>query len=187
MPRSPRPQVAGGIYHVASRGNRGQPIYGDFTDRSLWLGLLSQTVHECSWLCHSYCQMTNHFHILVETPEANISDGMQSLNSEHAQWFNWRYGYRGHLFQGRFYSELVEDPVHFIELSRYIVLNPVRAGLCARADDWPWSSHAATAGMVERPDFLSITRVLSHFSFDVEQARAAYRTFMTGGSFVRRR
>src|SRR5947208_3575723 len=110
-------------------------------DSAFWLGLCSQTVHECSWLCHAYCQMTNHFHLLVETPDANISDGMQTLNSEHAQWSNWRYGYRGHLFQGRFHSELVEDADHFLELSRYVVLNPVRAGLCAHADDWPWSSY----------------------------------------------
>ncbi len=181
VPRPLRPQIAGGIYHVTSRGNRGQTIYGDLTDRAFWFGLCSQTVAECGWLCHVYCQMTNHFHLLVETPEANISDGMQSLNSEHAQWFNWRYGYRGHLFQGRFHSVLVEDADHFLELSRYVVLNPVRAGLCARADDWPWSSYAATAGSVACPDFLTVSRVLSQFSFDTNKARASYRVFVANG------
>ena len=125
--------------------------------------------------------MTNHFHLLVETPEANISDGMQSLNSEHAQWFNWRYGNRGHLFQGRFHSVLVEDADHFLELSRYVVLNPVRAGLCARADDWPWSSYGATTGSVPCPDFLTVSRVLSQFNSDLDKARASYRVFVANG------
>jgi REP element-mobilizing transposase RayT len=101
MPRPSRLQLAGGVYHVVSRGNRQQTIFCDEIDYARFLELLGAVVSRFGWRCHAYCFMPNHFHLVVETPEANISAGMQWLNGRYAQWFNIRYGFSGHLFQGR--------------------------------------------------------------------------------------
>src|ERR1700758_476805 len=109
MARPLRPQVEDGIYHVTSRGNRSLEIYVDSTDRTYFLQLLTRNAERFGWLIHAYCQMTNHYHLLVETPLANISVAMQRLNSMYTGWFNWRYDFEGHVFQGRFHSELGRD------------------------------------------------------------------------------
>jgi REP element-mobilizing transposase RayT len=178
MPRPPRPPIAGGTYHVTSRGNRGSPIVGDDGDRRFWLGLLENIVGTYKWVCHTYCLLTNHFHLLVETPEANISAGMQCLNGEHARWFNWRYGLRGHLFEARFWSETIDDDAHFVDVARYAALNPVRAGLVSRPERWRWTGFAATLGLVSRPAFLTTNRILAQFSDDVPEARRVFRDFV---------
>src|SRR6184192_2866099 len=140
MPRLPRPRFAGALYHIGARGNRRQQIFSCATDYRRFLAILAFVVERFGWRCLTYCLMPNHFHLLVETPEPNISEGMQLLNGTYAQWFNLRYGYDGHLFQGRYFSQLIEGPYHLLELSRYVVLNPVRAGICEDAAGWPWSS-----------------------------------------------
>jgi REP-associated tyrosine transposase len=163
MPRPYRPQIAGGLYHVTSRGNRRQRIFRDDQDRSAFLGTAGTVVLRRRWNCHAYCLMPNHYHVLVETPEPKISSGMQELNSRYAAGFNWRYGLTGHLFQGRFHSILVESESHLLELTRYLMLNPVRAGLCARPGEWRWSSYRATLGIDAKPPFLAPGRLLEHF------------------------
>jgi putative transposase len=178
MPRPPRPQLVDGIYHVTSRGNRGTMIVTDDVDRRFWLAALEDAVTTRGWICHDYCLLTNHFHLLVETPDANISDGMQRLNSEHAHWFNWRYGLKGHLFQGRFGSKVVESRQYFVDVARYIALNPVRAGLVARPEDWRWSGYGATLGLSSQPTFLTSDSILREFSDDVVEARLVYRDFV---------
>jgi hypothetical protein len=125
--------------------------------------------------------MGNHYHLVVETPHADISSGMQELNGRYAQRFNRRYARRGHLFEERFHSVLVEEEGHALSLCRYVVLNPVRAGLCLRPGDWRWSSYAATAGDTPQPAFLSTAWVLGQLADDAPRARVLYRALVADG------
>jgi putative transposase len=172
MPRPPRVQVAGGIFHVTARGNRQQLIYADDADRQLFLSLLERVVARCGWRCHAYCLMSNHFHLVIETPQPNLSYGLQLLNGAYAQCFNHRHGLSGHLFQGRFHSVLVETSDQFLQLVRYVVLNPVRAGLCERPEDWPWSSYRAFLARISPPRFLAVDLLLAELGQDPDRARA---------------
>lgn len=124
--------------------------------------------------------MDNHFHLCVETPKPNLSRGMQRLKGRYGRWFNDRYGLQGHVFQGRFHSELVASERHALELARYIALNPVRGGLTRRADEWPWSSYAATIGRSRPAPFLSTNQLLGFFG-DGWPARARFRAFVEEG------
>jgi REP element-mobilizing transposase RayT len=178
MPRPPRVQLAGAVYHVISRGNRRQKIFNVDGDYVRFLAILEDVVKRLGWKCHAYCLMPNHFHLVVETREANISAGMQRLNSTYAQWFNLQYGYSGHLFQGRFYGQTVESTYHLLELARYVVLNPVRAGLCSDAGGWKWSSYRAVVGEIKRAGFLTAQWLLLQFGKDPERARETFRQFV---------
>jgi putative transposase len=186
MPRPQRPQFPGAIYHVSTRGNRKQEIFSDDHDRIRFLQLVEHVVSELAWRCHTYCLMTNHYHLLVETPLGNISQGMQNLNGVYAKWFNWRHGYEGHLFERRFRGGLVEGDAHLLELTRYIVLNPVRAGLTGTADAWRWSSYNATIGAQSRPKLLTCAWVLSLFSGDPRRACELYAEFVADGAAQQR-
>jgi putative transposase len=178
MPRTPRLQIAGGTYHVGTRGVRRNRIYANDGDYELFGGILTNVVERFEWRCHTYCLMPNHYHLLVETPAPNLSAGMQRLNSVYAQWFNHLYGFSGHVFERRFFSRVVETTYDLLELSRYIVLNPVRAGLCADASGWPWSSYRAFVGEARPAPFLTTEWLLAQFGRDVERAREAFRTFV---------
>lgn len=130
--------------------------------------------------------MTNHYHLLVETPNGDISRGMHRLNGTYAQWFNWRHGYEGHLFERRFRAPLVEGNIHLIELARYIVLNPVRAGLCRTAAEWRWSSYGAAVGKQDLPKFLTTTWLLSQFNENAKRAGGLYAEFVSAGAVAPR-
>jgi hypothetical protein len=125
--------------------------------------------------------MTNHFHLLVETPEPNIATGMQGLNSQYAHCFNLTYGRVGHLFQRRYAHSLIDDEEHLRTVMRYIPLNPVKAGLCRRPEDWPWSSYRPIMGLCTPPGFLTIDWLLSKFGDDQDEARACYREWVEDG------
>jgi REP element-mobilizing transposase RayT len=172
---------------VTTRGNRRQDIFTDARDRLRFLQLLEKIVVSLEWRCDGYCLMTNHYHLLVQTSDADISRGMHRLNGVYAKWFNWRHGYEGHLFERRFHSGLVEGHAHLLELTRYIVLNPVRAGLAAGADGWRWSSHNAMIGEEPQPAFLTTSWVLSLFSGEPNRARKLYAEFVTAGAEQHRR
>jgi REP element-mobilizing transposase RayT len=187
MPRSPRLQAPGATYHVTTRGNRRQEIFTDTRDRLRFLQLLGQVVDLLGWRCHAYCLMTNHYHLLIQTLEADISRGMHRLNGVYAKWFNWRHDYAGHLFERRFHDELVEGHAHLLELTRYIVLNPVRARLTGAAGEWRWSSYNATIGIQQQPAFLTTSWVLSLFSDDPDRARQLYPKFVEAGAAEYRR
>jgi REP element-mobilizing transposase RayT len=143
MPRKPRLDVEGALHHVYDRGNRRQVICEDRFDFQLFLSLVELAARRFEWLVHAYCVLPNHYHLLIETPKAGLSRGMQLVNGRYAQAFNGGRRLDGHLFQGRFGSKLVEDEPHAIWVNRYIARNPVEAGLVENPADWGWSSYGA--------------------------------------------
>ena len=151
MPRRPRIQPAGGTFHVFARGVRKETLFRDDEDRAYFLNLVGVVVRRYGWRVLAYCVMDNHFHLLVETPEPNLSGGMQRLKGDYATYFNERHSLVGHLFQQRFASRLIESEEYLGEVLRYIAFNPVRAGLCAHPSEWPWSSfHGAVDLVLDR-------------------------------------
>jgi putative transposase len=182
MSYPPRIQFAGALYHVTMRGVDRRAIVKDDVDRELWVALLARAVAKARPALHAWCLMTNHFHLLVDTPQANIAALMQLLNASYAQMFNRRHGRSGPLFQGRYHSLLIEREAHLLETARYIVLNPVRAGICDRADEWPWSSYRATAGLIRQPRYLSTSWLLQQFARDVETAQRRFAEFVAEGA-----
>jgi REP element-mobilizing transposase RayT len=181
MSRPLRIELAGGLYHVTSRGDRREAIYRDGQDRADWLAVLGEVCGRFDWHCHAWCEMTNHYHVVVETPQANLSQGMRQLNGVYTQQFNRRHRLVGHLFQGRFKGILVERDSYLLELSRYVVLNPVRAGMVGQAGDWPWSSYLAMVGAEPAPAWLVADWVLGQFGPDRASAQAGYAAFVAGG------
>jgi putative transposase len=163
---------------VTARGNRRQTVFADEEDHLRFLWLLDAVARGRRWLGYAYCLMPNHYHLVFETPKADISIGMHWLNFRHAQSFNHRHGLDGHLFQDRFYSTLVEGDWHLLELSRYLALNPVEARLCHGPGEWIWSSYAAVAGFARPRRFLAIQRVLGLFGRDAATARARFQAFV---------
>lgn len=181
MARPLRIEFPGAVYHITARGNARQKIYLDDADREAFLDILAQVVERFHWICHAYCLMDNHYHLLVETPEPTLSRGMRQLNGVYTQRFNRRHGRCGHLFGGRFKAILVEREAYLLELCRYVVLNPVRAGLARAAKDWRWSSYRATAGLAEAPPFLTTDWILAQFSGRRSEAQRRYRRFVAEG------
>jgi REP element-mobilizing transposase RayT len=156
MARPLRPLFPGGIYHVTARGNDRRAIFEDDADRSRFLIVLASVVARYRLRCHAYCLMGNHYHALLQTPEGNLSTAMRQLNGVYTQRFNRRHERSGHIFQGRYGAQLVDGHAHLREVCRYVVLNPVRAGLVEHPRDWPWSSYRATAGEIIPPGFLTV-------------------------------
>jgi REP element-mobilizing transposase RayT len=181
MSRPLRIEYEGALYHITSRGDRREKIFYDDADRKLFLEILALTIKRHNWLLHSYCLMDNHYHLLVETPDSNLSLGMRMLNGVYTQKFNRLHKIVGHLFQGRFKSIVVEKESYLLELSRYIVLNPVRAKIVKTPEKWIWSSYNATIGLVNLPDFLTIDWLLSRFGDNLHEARKAYEEFVLKG------
>jgi putative transposase len=181
MARPLRLEFPGAVYHVTSRGNARQDIFLDDADRERFLSILSSTVHRYNWLCHAYCLMDNHYHLLVETPDPNLSSGMRQLNGVYTQAFNRDHNRVGHVFQGRYKAILVEKDTHLLELCRYIVLNPVAAGIVARPEAWPWSSYRGTLNPKEAADFLTTGWVSGQFSQNRSRARIQYQRFVAEG------
>ena len=153
-------------------------------DRLSFLDILAEVIKRYRFLCYAYCLMDNHYHLLIETQEGNLSRGMRQLNGVYTQAFNRRHGRSGHLFQGRYKSILVEKESYLLEVARYIVLNPVRAGLVRSPGRWRWSSYRATAGLEEPPPFLEVGWLLSQFDRRPERARVMYRRFVAQGKGV---
>ena len=179
MARPLRLEVADGIYHLLARGNERRAIYRDESDRLLFLELLAATCERFRWRCFAYCQMTNHYHLLVRTPEPNLARGMRDVNGRYAQAFNRRHHRVGHLFQGRYRAILVDAETQLLAVLAYIVRNPVRAGMCEEPSAWPWSSHRATTGE-SPPGFLAVDELLAHFASDRDRARRSYRELTAG-------
>lgn len=181
MARPLRVEFSGAIYHLTSRGNARQKVFFIDADRELFLDTLSQVVSRYGWICYAYCLMANHYHLLVETPKANLSLGMRQLNGMYTQSFNRRHNRVGHLFQGRFKAILVEKESYLLELCRYIVLNPVRVKGKGEIGGWKWSSYRATAGLASVPEFLSTDWILEQFGKNRAKAQKQYRAFVREG------
>lgn len=181
MARPLRIEYAGALYHVTSRGNRQEVIYLNDQDRQDFLNILGRVCERFNWLVHAYCLMDNHYHLLIETPDANLSKGMRQLNGVYTQTSNRNNNRFGHVFQGRFKGILVEKETYLLELARYIVLNPVRAGMVSHAKDWPWSSYGSTAGDRPLPDWLTTDWILAAFGKRKSRAQKKYREFVEQG------
>lgn len=181
MARPLRIQVPGAVYHVTSRGNARQDIVADDRDRTQWLTLLAHVVDRYGWLCHAYCLMDKNYHLLVETPQPNLSLGMRQLNGRYTQAYNRRHERMGHLFQGRFTAILVEKDAHLLELCRYVVLNPVRAELVSHPRQWARSSYWATVRESTAPVWLTTDWMLHQFGQRVGPAQERYRILVAEG------
>lgn len=181
MARPLRIELSGGLYHVTSRGDGREDIYFSDADRRAWLELFGNVCGRFNWVCHAYCQMTNHYHVVVETPEANLAQGMRQLNGVYTQYVNRAHGRFGHVFQGRYKAILVEKDSHLLELARYVVLNPVRAGMVRAAGAWRWSSYRATTGEEEAPAWLQTDWILGQFGARRRAAVERYVDFVRAG------
>jgi putative transposase len=181
MSRPLRIEFDGALYHVTSRGDRQEPIYEDDQDRRAFLDVVGSVVERFRWICHAYCLMGNHYHLVIGTPEGNLSKGMRQLNGVYTQISNRRHGRTGHLFQGRYKAILVDQDAYFLEVSRYVVLNAVRAGMVKQPGKWQWSSYNATAGFESCPGWLKAEGLLAQFGRDRGLARRRYKEFVGDG------
>ena len=181
MARPLRIEYEGALYHVTSRGNARQSIFTEDDDRERFLKILARVVDRFHWACHAYCLMDNHYHLIIETPKGNLSRGMRQLNGLYTQAYNRCHGKVGHLLQGRYKAILVDKESYCLELSRYVVLNPVRAKKVKSPKDYRWSSYHATAGLTTAPGFLTRSWLLGQFGRSKNAAEAAYRRFVGEG------
>jgi REP element-mobilizing transposase RayT len=174
------------VWHVTSRGNNRCDIYLGDADHLMFLGIFTEAVRRFRWIVHAYTLMTNHFHLVLETPEPTLSRGMKWMNGKYAQWFNKRHKRSGHLFQGRFKGFLVEKESYLLALIRYVALNPVRAGMVERPEEYRWSSYRATAGYEAAPPWLTTDWALGSFGKDLATQQAGYRQFIDEGAGITR-
>ncbi|MBU4315456.1 transposase [Patescibacteria group bacterium] len=181
MARQLRIQYPGALYHITVRGNQKKEIYYSDYDRRCFLSVIERVFKARNIICHAYCLMPNHFHLVLETPEANISLCMRDINSIYTQSYHKIHNTVGHLFQGRFKSFLIEKESYLLEVIRYTVLNPVRAGLVDDPEDWRWSSYCATVGYRRPPKWLSISWILLFFSCNKRRARRDFINFVYSG------
>ena len=178
MARQPRVEYPGALHHVMSRGNDGIMIFSDDEDRQIFLDLLAEEIARSRWILHDYTLMGNHYHLEIETLECTLSTGMHRLLGRYVQRFNKRHGRRGHLFENRFKNVLVEKESYALELSRYLALNPVRAHMVERPEQWKWSSYGARAGFTAAPDWLTLDPFLIPLGPDRKSQQREYRNFV---------
>lgn len=165
-------------WHLTARGNEQRDIFRDGIDRERFLLMLGQTIVRFGWNLFAWVLMSNHYHLVVQTPQPNLSRGMHWLNSRYAQWFNRRHDRRGHLFQGRFHGILIEKESYFLTVARYVVLNPVRAGLIDTPADWRWSSYRQTAGFEIPEPWLAANELLESFGGANERGCKEYVAYV---------
>ncbi len=181
MARPLRIEYPGDLYHLTARGDGQEDIFQDDTDRLEFLSVLAAAVERFGWRLYAYCLMDNHYHLMVETPRANLSLGMRQLNGVYTQRFNRRHKRVGHVFQGRFKAIVVDKQTYLLELSRYVVLNPVRARMVRDPARYRWSSYRASAGLEASPAFLDAPALLAHFAETLPAARRRYAAFVAEG------
>jgi|SRR5581483_5218915 len=181
MSRPLRLEFPGSLWHVTVRGNERRPIFFDDRDRLTFLELLGDCAERSKWILPTYALMPNHFHMVTQLTATTLSRGMQWLNSTYARKFNRRHHRVGHLFQGRFNAVLIDKETHYLEVLRYVVLNPVRAGMVNSPEKYVWSSHRAIIGAVAAPEWLAVDDVLVPFGATRGVARRRYRDFVNAG------
>lgn len=181
MARPLRIEYPGAVYHVTSRGNERKPIFQTDKDRELFLGTLHHVTEKFNWTCHAYCLMDNHYHLLTETPEGNLSRGMRQLNGVYTQAFNKRHNRVGHIFQGRYKAILIQKDSHLLEVCRYVVLNPIRAGAVEKPEDYHWSSYNATRGNKAPHPCMKTEWILEQFGSKKKFSMQKYEEFVKEG------
>jgi REP element-mobilizing transposase RayT len=186
MARKPRIHLPGGLYHVIFRGNGGQDVFLADADRYRFYLLLQEGTHRFGYRVHAFCLMTNHIHLALQVGDIPLSRAMQNLSFRYTRWINWREKRTGHLFQGRYKAVLVDGESYLHELVRYIHLNPVRAGMVTRPEEYPWSGHRAYLGMETLP-WLTTEWMLVQFGKSLTKALAAYAAFVLDGLEEERR
>jgi putative transposase len=181
MARSMRIQFPGAYYHIISRGNNRQSIFFDDFDRLLFLRILGRTQRSYSWKCFAYVLMNNHYHLFIQISKCNLSEGMRDINGIYTQKINKRHKRIGHIFQGRYKSILVDSDSYFTELTRYILLNPIRAGIATQVDTWPWSSYHNMFN--NKFPYLKIEThsILENFSLNSHEAHRIFLEFLNDG------
>ncbi len=181
MSRPLRIEYPGAVYHVSSRGNEGRPVFRDDEDRLSFLDGLHRVNRRYRWVCHAYCLMDDHYHLLLETRDGNLGIGMRQLNGVYTQLFNRRHGQSGHVFRGRYQAILIQKDRHLLELCRHAVLHPVRVRKTKGPESYPWSSYAATAGQAEVHPCLTTKWVLAQFGRRQPAAQKEYRKYVSDG------
>ena len=182
MARQLRIIYPGAFYHIFSRGNDRQAIFHQPADYREFLAILAECCHRFRLRVYAFCLMPNHYHVFLETLEPSLSSAMRRLNGVYTQRFNRRYDRVGHLLQGRFKAKLVDREAYGLALSRYIHLNPCRAKLTARPEDYAWSSARHLLGLALPPPWLDVCWTLAQFGQDRRSARRAYRRFLADGA-----
>jgi putative transposase len=178
MARPLRIEYPGAFYHVMHRGNTGSDIFKSDRDRDKFLEYVCKAVERYEIKIHSYCLMTNHYHFLLETPHPNLSQAIKWINVGYVAYFNRKRRRSGHLFQGRFKAVVIDADEYLKHLSRYIHLNPVRAGMVKFCKDYPWSSYPVFGGYTKAPEWLETNWLLSLFSRNRKKATERYREFV---------
>jgi REP element-mobilizing transposase RayT len=181
MARPMRIEYPGAVYHITSRGNERKPIFKDNKDRRIFLEIVQKTNYRYNFICHAYCLMGNHYHLLIETPDGNLSKGMRQLNGVYTQAFNRRHKTVGHVFQGRYKAILIQKETHLLEVCRYVVLNPIRANMVKHPEEWKWSSYQATARKRKPHPCLKPDWILGQFANNQRAAKQKYREFVKAG------
>lgn len=178
MARPLRIEYSGAFYHVMNRGNAGEDIFKNDRDREKFLEYLCIAKERFSLIIHTYCLMTNHYHLLIETPKPNLSKAIQWLNISYATYFNRKRQRKGHLFQGRFKSILIDADEYLTYLSRYIHLNPVRAKMTETASAYRWSSYSSFIGKASPPEWLETAYLILNFGKQKKKAIQNYKSFV---------
>lgn len=181
MARPIRLELPDAIYHVTTRGIDGEDIFLDEQDRMLFLQVLGEAVLRSGWIVYAYVLMDNHYHLLIETPKANLSRGMRQLNGVYTQRFNSLHGSGGCVFQGRFKAVLLERGSYLLDLCRYVVLNPLRLRAVKNISRYRWSSYRATVGEVQAPAWLNTDWILGLFGRSAIVAQRKYSEYVEAG------
>lgn len=181
MARRPRVQFCGALYHVCSRGDRQEPIFNTDNDRHMFLDTLGEAARNYDLLFLAYCLMGNHYHLVMQTRQANLSEAMRYINGVYTQRYNRRNDTSGHVFQGRFHANLIGCDNYMTEACRYVELNPVRAKLVRDPHEWEWSSYRAHLGMATCPPWLAFT--LSDEEMPVAARQARHFDIVSGAKF----
>ena len=181
MPRPLRCQIAGGLTHLIVRAVDRRLIFFDAIDFAALERVLARAVDRFDWSLHAYCIMGNHFHLLVDAPQPELSDGMKLINAVYARRYNARYGRRGHLVEDRFRSWVISSEAQYFRTIRYVVLNPVRAQLCQAPEHWRWSSYRAVAGLAPPPAFIDVEAVWPRFGATPAAAKVEFIAFVRDG------
>lgn len=178
MARPPRDAHPGDFFHVCTRGNSRCDIYTDGEDRRFFLTLLDRSRAMHNWRVYAWCLMTTHYHVVLATPDGGLSAGMCRLNGGFARWWNKRQGREDHLFGKRFVSKKIESEEYLVEAIRYVLLNPVRAGICDDPADWRWSSYRASVGLENAPALLAFGELLGLFAVHPAAAVRSLRNYV---------